>query len=81
MSKAKEKEEIYEAFQPIVNLFAGLFFVIMGTRMSLSILKNLSVYDLRLVYLVLLLLVSAVLGKLVSGVAVPGDARKKADCG
>ncbi|MCW3978075.1 MAG: cation:proton antiporter [Candidatus Bathyarchaeota archaeon] len=77
LSEARERDEIHSAFRPIVNIFAGLFFVLIGTQMNLFDLCPLSKDDAGVLLFGGVLVVSAIAGKLMCGLAVRGSTRDK----
>ena len=73
LSEARERDEIHSAIGPIVNIFAGLFFVLIGTQVNLSDLNPLAKGDLGILLFVVALVVSAVVGKVICGFVVRGS--------
>lgn len=77
LSEARERDEIHSAFRPIVNIFAGLFFVLIGTQINLLDLYPLSQNHSNFFLFCIVLVVCAIAGKVISGLAVRGPARDK----
>lgn len=77
LSEARERDEIHRAFGPIVNIFAGLFFVLIGTQVNLSDLSPLSKEDPGIFLFVGALVVAAIMGKLICGLVVRGSMHDK----
>ena len=77
LSETHERDEIYGAFKPIINIFAGLFFVLMGTQIDFALLNPVSAGNGSNLLLSILLVVCAIVGKLVCGFAVLGDLKNK----
>ncbi|MBW1743962.1 MAG: cation:proton antiporter [Deltaproteobacteria bacterium] len=77
LSETRERDEIHSAFGPIVNIFAGLFFVLIGTQMNLSDLSPLSKDDPSVFLFGGVLLVCAIVGKLTCGLVVRGSMHDK----
>jgi Kef-type K+ transport system membrane component KefB len=77
LSEARERDEIHSAFRPIVDIFAGLFFVLIGTQMNLFDLYPLTKNDAGVFLFGGLLVVCAIAGKVICGLAVRGSARDK----
>jgi Kef-type K+ transport system membrane component KefB len=77
LSESEVRRHISASFRPFISVFASLFFVIIGTRMDLSLLNPFPAGNLWVLLLSAALLVSAVVGKLASGLAVAFDRQNR----
>ncbi len=77
LSEARERDEIHSAFRPIVDIFAGLFFILIGTQMNLFDLYLLPKNNGGIFLFGGVLVVCAIAGKMVCGLVVRGSARDK----
>lgn len=67
LSTSKHTEAIQETLQPLVALFATVFFVLIGTGMDLSVLNPLDPANREGLVVALFLLVVAIVGKVAAG--------------
>lgn len=73
LSESRVRNHISAAFRPFISVFASLFFVLIGTKMDLSLLNVFNPENRPILFLSAALLASAVAGKLASGLAIAGD--------
>jgi Kef-type K+ transport system membrane component KefB len=77
LSEARERDEIDRAFTPIINIFAGLFFVLIGVQMNLAGLIPLFKDNPSVFLFCGALVVCAIVGKLICGLVVAGSIHDK----
>ncbi|HON38744.1 MAG: cation:proton antiporter [Desulfomonilia bacterium] len=73
LSESRVRHHISASFRPFISVLASLFFVLIGTRMDLTLLNPLVADNRPVLVLSMGLLVAAVAGKLMSGLAVVRD--------
>ncbi|HRR21409.1 MAG: cation:proton antiporter [Bacteriovoracaceae bacterium] len=73
LSESRVRKHISAAFSPFISVFASLFFVLIGTKMDLTLLNPFEPGNLSILSLSAALLFCAVAGKLASGIAIAGD--------
>lgn len=73
LSESRVRHHISASFMPFISVFASLFFVLIGTRMDLSLLNPLVAENQPVLALSIALLAVAVAGKLMSGLAIVRD--------
>ncbi len=77
LSESRVRNHISASFRPFISVFASLFFVLIGTRMDLSLLNPLVPENQPILILGMALLVVAVVGKLMSGLAIIHDTENR----
>jgi Kef-type K+ transport system membrane component KefB len=77
LSESRARKHISAAFRPFISVFASLFFVLIGTRMDLSLLNPLVAENHPVLILSSALLVVAIAGKLMSGLAIVRDTENR----
>jgi Kef-type K+ transport system membrane component KefB len=77
LSESKVRNHISAAFRPFISVLASLFFVLIGTRMDLSLLNPFSAGNLSIISLSAALLIVAVIGKLASGLVIAWDVENR----
>lgn len=77
LSESAVRNHISASLRPFISVFASLFFVVIGTRMDLSLLNPFPAGNLSILSLSAALLVCAVVGKLISGLAIAFDTENR----
>ncbi len=77
LSESRVRSHISASFRPFISVFASLFFVLIGTRMDLSLLNPFVPENIPILVLSMALLVVAVAGKLMSGLAIFRDTENR----
>ncbi len=77
LSESKVRSHISASLRPFISVFASLFFVLIGTRMDLSLLNPFVPENIPILVLSMALLVVAVAGKLMSGLAIVRDTENR----
>ncbi len=77
LSESKARSHISASLRPFISVFASLFFVLIGTRMDLSLLNPFVPENIPILVLSMALLVVAVAGKLMSGLAIVRDTENR----
>lgn len=77
LSQARERDEIDRAFAPIINIFAGLFFVLVGVNMDAARLIPIVAASPGVLLFCGMLTICATLGKLSCGMAATGSRQDK----
>jgi len=71
LARTDRKKIIEERLQPVVDVFAPIFFVMVGIQVNISILNPLNPTNIPILIIALVITVMAVVGKLVSGYVIP----------
>ncbi|MCR4295970.1 MAG: cation:proton antiporter [Elusimicrobia bacterium] len=72
LARTDKKEDIDETIQPVVDIFAPVFFVMVGAKVDLSVFNPSTAENRAVLGLAALLILAAVAGKIVSALAVRG---------
>lgn len=70
LARTDKREDIDESIKPVVDVFAPIFFVMVGAKVQLSAFNPLVAANRPMLGLALLLIIAAVLGKLASALAI-----------
>jgi len=70
LARTDKKEDIDETIQPVVDIFAPVFFVMVGAKVNLSVFNPSTAENRAVLGLAALLIIAAIAGKIVSALAV-----------
>ncbi len=73
LSEVRQQHTIDHGFRPFINVFASLFFILIGTEMDLTLMNPFRPENRAILGLSTSLMVVAIFGKLASGLAIAGD--------
>lgn len=72
LARTDKKEDIDETIQPVVDIFAPVFFVMVGAKVDLAVFNPSTAENRSVLGLAALLIIAAIAGKIVSALAVRG---------